>query len=334
MLKSFKCLFFVVSMMLSACSIYPLPEDVTSYTSFDISSIVRCQARKALREYIIEAIYTEPGSNIYVSKDGRYKGKTGPELAQILQDHPDDFVTLNWSSFNRNLASLFNGYKDTSISYDFTIDTQETNTNGIDLTLLRTFGRVSDKIGLTAKNDRSRQVNRHFRVFDSFDSLVRLLPSSMCERLPPTNFIYPSTGLIRIQELVLSFFFQNQLGNLGGDGNDYKTAQMTDTITFTTKSTGNIDPSIELNSVAGRFIPSSMSVNVDNSRQDMHTIIILIRLPSDKLGLPQFDEFGRLTLSKKDTERALASNALDQQKQYNVQNALIQLGNSSSRIFP
>ncbi|QHO77827.1 hypothetical protein ACH79_39730 [Bradyrhizobium sp. CCBAU 051011] len=142
----------------------------------------------------------------------------------------------------------------------------------------------------------------------------------MCDIVPKQiNAIYPAAGLLKIRSLVHSFLVQNQLGNLAGENNDYTTAQMTDTITFTTKFTGNFDPSTQLNPVAGKFVPSNLAVNLDNSRQDMHTIIILIRLPPNKSGLPRFDEIGRISLAPKEASKAAASAALDRQRDFNTQ---------------
>jgi hypothetical protein len=146
------------------------------------------------------------------------------------------------------------------------------------------------------------------------------------------NPVYPSAGLIRIDSLVNAFFEANQWENLAGADKDYTTAQMTDTITFTTKSTGNVDPSTTSDPILGRFVPSSVSLNVDNFRQDLHTIIILISLPPDKKGLPQFDQFGRILPPGRISERAAASAALDRQRDYNTQDALIRLGTGVGRI--
>src|SRR5262249_35669890 len=104
------------------------------------------------------------------------------------------------------------------------------------------------------------------------------------------------------------------------------------TLTFTTKSTGNFDPSTTANISAGKFVPSSAGLNVDNFRQDLHTIIILVSLPPTKSGLPQFDEFGRILPPGKAGARAAAAAGLDRQRDINTQNALTRLGTGVGRI--
>ncbi|WP_271554895.1 hypothetical protein [Bradyrhizobium sp. CCBAU 45394] len=320
-------LFSLLSLATGGCSIYPLPEDTTGFASEDIATIIRCQTRDAIREEIV--------ANIAAAKSPFvYQRMTKDQLIETLRASPEYFRSLNWNDFAKELRDPFLFYKDTSISYDFTIDSTEVNGNGIDLTLLKSFSSGTDKIGVTAKNDRTREVKRHFRVYDSFDSLARLSTEGMCDIVPKQiNAIYPAAGLLKIRSLVHSFLVQNQLGNLAGENSDYTTAQMTDTITFTTKFTGNVDPSTQLNPVAGKFVPSNLAANFDNSRQDMHTIIILIRLPPNKSGLPRFDEIGRITLAPKEASKAAASEALDRQREFNTQDALVRLGTGIGR-FP
>jgi hypothetical protein len=258
---------------------------------------------------------------------------TRDELLGWLQADPENFRRLDWKNFSPELRNPFEFYKDTSVSYDFTIDTTEVNTAGVNVTLLNTFKSGTDSIGLLAKNDRTREVSRHFRIFDTFDSLARLMREDACSRVPQqANYLFPATGLLRINSLIDSFLLANQWENLAGDKTDYTTAQMTDTLTFTTKSTGNFDPSTTANPVVGRFVPSSATLNVDNSRQDLHTIIILVSLPPDKKGLPQFDVYGRILPPGKTGARAAAAAALDQQKEYNTQNALTRLGTGVGRM--
>jgi hypothetical protein len=258
---------------------------------------------------------------------------TGTEMVAWLRDKPERFRSIRWERFDQSLRKQFLYYKDTSVSFDFSIDTTEANSAGVNLTLLNKLFVGTDNIGIVAKNDRTREVKRHFRVYDSFDSLARLMQEEICHGMPENiNGLYPSAGLIRIYSLVKGFLEANQWNNLAGDDANYTTAQMADTITFTTKFTGNVDPSTTLDPVRGKFVPTSVSANFDNTRQDLHTILILIRLPPSKKGLPRFDEYGRITLSTQENQRATADTALDKQKDYNTQDALTRLGTGIGQL--
>jgi hypothetical protein len=313
---------------IAGCSIYPLSEDVMPFDSTRIAALIRCQTRDAIREAIIRNIEAARSPFVY----GR---RTRDEFLDWLRQNPDNFRSLKWENFAPELRAPFNFYKDTSVSYDFTIDTTEMNTAGLNVTLLKKLTGGTDSIGLVAKNDRSREVKRHFRSFDTFDSLVRLMHPNACLAVPQqANFLFPTAGLLKINSLIDSFLLTNTWENLAGDAKDYTTAQMTDTLTFTTKSTGNFDPSTTHDPIVGRFVPSSASLNLDNSRQDLHTIIILVSLPPDKKGLPQFDEFGRILPPGQPATRAAASVALDRQREYNTQDALTRLGTGIGRFGP
>jgi hypothetical protein len=316
----------VAALFVGGCAVYPLPEDVMPYKSEQIAALIRCQTRDALRNVALRAIEAARSPVVY-------GGRTREEFLAWLQEDPDRFRELRWEKFVPELRDPFVFYKDTAVSYDFTIDTMEMNSAGVSLTLLKQLTGGSNSLGLTAKNDRTREVSRHFRSYDSFDSLVRLMRPDACYNMPRyPNMLYPSNGLLRIDSLVNSFFVANQWENLVDlKGEDLGTAQMTDTLTFTTKSTGNVDPSSAADSVLNTVVPSSVSVNFDNNRQDEHTIIILISLPAKKKDLPQFDGFGRI-LAPGAARRAAASVELDRQKEFNTQNALIRLGTGVGRL--
>src|SRR5438067_10950359 len=108
------CVF--VGLWTSACSIYPLPEDVMPFDSNQIASIIRCQTRDALRQVVLRAIANAKSSIVY-------QRKTRDDLLVWLQRNPDDFRSLKWEKFSPELREPFLFYKDTSVSYDFAVDT-------------------------------------------------------------------------------------------------------------------------------------------------------------------------------------------------------------------
>ncbi|MDX7953855.1 hypothetical protein P7D22_22120 [Lichenihabitans sp. Uapishka_5] len=318
-----------VAASLSGCSIYPLPEDTVGLDSNQIATLIRCHTRDAIRNEIT--------TNTSLLGDGiAYDGLSGTEEARRLRENPVLFHSLDYGRFSQPLRGLFTYYKDATVADDFTIDTTEVNTSGVGLTIFEKFLSGTNSIGLATKNDRTREVSRHFRIFDSFDSLARQLPEQTCASVPgAANYAFPSAGLTRIRSLVHHFTVANQLGNLGGSSNtDYTTAEMTDTITFTTKNTGNLDPVFALSPVTHAYVPTSVSATVDNSREDKHTIIVLLRLPSDRNKLPRFDEAGYLTVAPSERQKAVAAGALDRQRDYNQQNDISKLTSSLTRMSP
>lgn len=254
-----------------------------------------------------------------------------------LQHEPENFRRLKWTRFTKVLRDLFIFYKDTTVSMDLTIDGTEVNTAGANLTLLNKLATGSNTVGLVAQNDRTRELKRNFKTFDTFESLAIGMKGSICQIAPTQpNYVYPSTGLLRVDNLVDQFLKANQWGNLSAADKAYTTAQMADTMTFTTKWTGNLDPSTAADPTIGRWIPTSASLKFDNTRQDLHTIIMLISLSPDKKGLPSFDDYGRILSPGAAGVREAAAASLDRQRDRNAQVALTRLGTGIGRFnnFP
>src|SRR5689334_24591187 len=174
------------------------------FDSNQITSIVRCQTRDAIRRIVLELIEPSGQTVVYVSARG--ERLTGEEMVAWLRENPERFRSLQWERFSPNLRANLLYYKDTSVSYDFSIDGTEANSAGVNVTLLNKLFAGTDNIGVVARNDRTREVKRHFRVFDTFDSLSRLMREEVCANVPQNiNELYPSTGLIRIYSLVKGF---------------------------------------------------------------------------------------------------------------------------------
>lgn len=308
---------------LSGCSIYPLPEDVTGFQSKHVVRLTRCQARDAVRGELQRTL--SAWENVIV-----YKRMTGGEMARWLNDNPDKYYGLRLADFSPQAARLYKFYGDTRLSYDFTIDSSEMNTAGFDLALLRTFTRGSDLFGIKVQNERTRQVKRQFRNYDSFDNLARGLPPDYCEGMPTgPNWVHPSTGVSRIATLIREFVDQNQRENLGSK-DDPLNAEMNDTIVFTTKAIGNFDPTFTRDAIPGTFVPSEIKINADNYRLDVHTIIVLIQLPSQRDKVLLFDANGNISAVGKNTIDAKFNEIRDN----NYKDDFSKITSSVSRLTP
>lgn len=323
-----------IFLSVSGCSIYPLPDDVMAYSSRDIALQVRCETRYAIQNEIEEnlrLVGDQPG----------YDGMSGTEAAAFFKSNPVNYKNLDWAKFSPDL-SAFIYYKDTNVSYDFTLAGTEQNDSGLSASLLGQFAEHTDTIGIDIGRTSTRDVKRHFRIFDSFDSLAIRLEEDLCHnfndvdvtsKLPDKsykktpNFVFPSTGALRIHNLIHDFLLQNETNNLGGEKTDWKTANMTDTITFTTKANGNVHPSAKFDTDGLEFSLASVGITSDNSRQDVHTIIVDISLPADISGQPVYDQGGRLLNPASQQARiALANQNLDRAEDKNFKDDFRNLG--------
>ncbi|TPM02118.1 hypothetical protein [Mesorhizobium sp. B2-3-10] len=296
------------TILLASCSIYPLPDDIMAYSSRDIATQVRCETRYALQQQILDML-TSDGDNVY------YDGKVGSAASAALDSDRTQFHNLSWKKFkwegHDDFSETLEDLGSTMVSYDFTLDGTENNALGFSGTVLGDFSPRKHNLGFGLGNDRTREVSRHYRVYDTFNSLVMGMTEKFCHnfnmfdkssKLPDKSFttknhyLYPSTGMLRIETLVHDFIIQDIEGNLGSDpkAGGWKQPNMTDTITMTTKVSGNLNPTSTYTPLNPGWDVISLGLKADNYRTDKHTIIVDLSLPPDKTGQPVYDNFGRL----------------------------------------
>lgn len=291
-----------ISLLLAACSIQPEIEDFTGVTGNDVVVFTRCNAREGSRAHFTEVMRAYKQNRIY-------NRMTGEELADWLESNPKEFANLKYSNFRDDARKLLEFYKDTGITYDFTMESNEINTLGFDMSVRRSFSNGLNRIGIGLQNDRTRDAKRTQRHFDTLDSL-RLLPQSYCNTAPRfANFVFPSLGVTKVGELVRDFTVANQNLNLIGGKETLNIPEMTSTITFTTKTAANIGPGWELDPVRGAYIATGIGAKSDNSRQDKHQIIVIVQ-GSDPKKKQFFDEYGRI-ISREQALKQSGSDAVD-----------------------
>lgn len=282
-----------LALPLAACSIQPQIEDFTGITGRDVVVFTRCQARAGLRAHFVEVMRAYGPTPVY-------ENRTGEQIAKQIEENPTEFSDLKYAKLRSAPRRLVDFYKDSAITYDFTIESNEVNTAGFDLTVRRTFSNGLNRFGIALQNDRTRDAKFTQRHFDTFDSLFHL-PESYCGSIPKhANLLFPSTGLTRVSEVIGDFTRANQNHNLIGDKETPNIPERTATITFTTRTAANFGPGWEIDPVRGAYIATSVGAKSDNSRQDKHQIIVIVQ-GADPKNKKNFDQFGRLV----STEQAL-----------------------------
>lgn len=275
-----------MSLPLAACAIQPQIEDFTGITSQDVVIFTRCQARAGLRAHLAEVMRA-------YGQAPAYENRTGEQMARWIEENPYEFKNIKYEKFRDGPRRLVAFYKDSAITYDFTIEANEVNTAGFDLTVRRNFSNGLNRFGISLQNDRTRDAKFTQRHFDTFDSLLRT-PQSYCDGIPKhANYLFPATGLTRVSEVVGDFTRANQNLNLIGDKESPDIPERTATITFTTKTAANFGPGWELDPVRGAYIATSVGAKSDNSRQDKHQIIVIVQ-GADPKNKKHFDQFGRI----------------------------------------
>lgn len=263
-----KCALAASATMLAGCSIHPIPDDVSRYATEDIVRHVRCEAKDAVRDEIRKALIEH---NL---------GDTGIEADKVLA--PGNFELIRRR--DPKLAAKFLGYGASTITYDFEFTITETNNKSGTLAFAVPFvNSAGFTLGLDGGLDKTRNAIRKFRTMETFKELDELpceeaanrrRPSARQHadvRLPDPNPVYPLTGSIGVRRIMRTFIKVSELG--GGEGD------FTDTITFTTVLHGNVNPKLVLAPVTDRFRMVSAEGHFDNSRTDMHKVIITMAFP-------------------------------------------------------
>ncbi|GJD92455.1 hypothetical protein BHAOGJBA_6009 [Methylobacterium hispanicum] len=307
------------------CSVYPTTDQSTGFDTSRIIQKIRCQMGRAVRATAIEHI-RQFGDRMV------YPGKTGKQLAaEIEGGRPYD-------SYDRRLVipeirRNFTYYDTAKVGYDFSLDNKEQNKQSVGGVVTRRFLRRVDALGLFGENDLTRQVQRNFRILDEFRQLGS---DAFAEECAPVladlsiNIEFPIAGRLPFENLVDSFVVANERQHLQGDEKTPAIPKMADTIMFTTKISLNVDPAAAYNPVGRGVLPSTLGFSFNNIRTDYHKVIVAIEVPQRKVLVDQAGIVRRLPLSDRDQ----VSRTLDEQRERNVQNAIVKIGDALSSGLP
>ncbi|MCJ2142219.1 hypothetical protein [Methylobacterium sp. E-066] len=265
--------------LIAGCAVYPLPQDSAGVKTKDIVANIRCQARRAVRRAAINTL--ESFKTDYVT--ARYRGF---ELARLLDS--DD---TNWDRFskinlftNKKARDLFSYYATSLVTYEFTLRMTEENKQGAGVDLARQFLRRVDRIGIGATEGRLRDNSRIFSLHDTFYNLATGINNDYCKENPGVDFVFPTRGHLPVEDLIDTYTYINEWATLDKANNPNfmgtpkgpATRQMADTITFTTKLTVINNPTIAYNPVGYGFFASGVNFTNENSRQDLHKVIVTL----------------------------------------------------------
>jgi len=205
-----------LAILAGACSIQPLPQDVTGVSTVQIVSRVRCEIRDAIRGVVVRALRR---------RAEEFQFPSYLELATKLENEP-----LLWAKFRSPLKAsvlglepdalkVFERYNHAAIAYDFQFDITEKNENSAGLGFLRTSIIPKRTISFDAGGSAilQRRNERHFRIADSFENLVTLVDEQYCtgiagapEDRKRANIMYPITGSLGLRDLIGTFLTLNQ----------------------------------------------------------------------------------------------------------------------------
>lgn len=239
---------------LGGCSLHPIPDDVSPFSTEQIVRYGRCEMRAEILDYMVEnriipETYTADGirSQIKVATAKLKANKASWEEKQLLR-----------------LAKV-------AAVYSFDFDIKEHNRTGASAGFRLPWAtRVLDVEGAAAL-DLTRQGSR---VFGAEVRWEELITSNLCDGRPwqrSGNFVYPLTGSTGVGRTVRTFI---DIDLQGGAKDSF-----VDTLTFTTEATGGADATIKLDPVPNQFRLVSATAGVAASRLDIHKLTLSLVFP-------------------------------------------------------
>jgi hypothetical protein len=256
-------------MGLAGCSLYPMPDDVTSFRTEDIVRYARCEIRYEVIGHLIKLGYVAPSAT---DKDiGAFLAYMASlEKKLKIKRTLDPRESEIWALMH--VASVY--------SFDFDI-TEQNNVHGsAAFKLPFTLPKVLDGGG-SASLDLTRVGSRVFATGDHWGELVANFRLCANVQPRPGNFVYPLDGSIGVGRAVRTFIdIADQGGDLGDDGAQGAVKDsFVDTLTFTTEVNGSANASITLAAVPHSFRFVSASAGLSGSRKDVHKMTVSLTFP-------------------------------------------------------
>lgn len=284
--------------LVGGCSVYPLPQDVTGYTTEDIVRNIRCEAQAGIHETVIDWLK----SPMYGDKQV-WRGLNGFQLAEALEGDVRIWNEIRIEDLHKSIRKDFAFYRNSQIAYEFTLTLEEQNMHNVGAGFAQGFLGQSRRVGalsLSATATRTRSNSRIFNVVDTFEELALKVDYRYCLKPRVVDIVYPMKGKLPIKDLMASYVRINNFANLGGPGDDLEkifgttaspaVPQMGDTLTFTTKLQSSVNPSLAVAPPAGLgFLLTSAGLKADDYRSDIHKVIIVASTSPDIAKLDRLD---------------------------------------------
>ncbi len=301
---------------LTACSIHPIPDNVSRYSTEQIVRNVRCEAKKAVRhhvkEHLLEAadeLDHRPDLQQQLQELHGNEEKVLMPRVKALLDEVDAIIQRKYSERNQRTekirdrklwpsrSSLFDSYAASAISYQFKFEIDEINDQSGSLSFKIPYnGTDIFSLSLGGSADKKRTGLREFTMTETLYDLqfFDCKEDAKIDR----NYLYPITGSVGMYEIMSTFIRVSELG--GGDKN------FKDTLTFTTEVKGSVEPKLVLAPVVDKFKLVGADAKFDASRKDTHTLTVTIAFPLNRLALQRATsaaEFERIAENAKERSR-------------------------------
>jgi hypothetical protein len=286
MRATFRWLGCVFATGLAGCSLYPIPDDVTSIGTEDIIRHARCEIRSAVIDYVIQEQLIAPSITedeiIAFVKATEAKVKKWQQFN--IANPPQRRIDINkrLSPTERDMSTL------SGVAIVYTFDFNITENNRADGSAAFKLPFTSPKVldaGASASLNLTRQGQRTFSAQDRWGDMITK-PERCKEGYPQhKNLVYPLEGSIGVGRVVRTFM---DITKQGGAKDSF-----VDTLIFTTQIGAGAGAGIKLESVPHSFRLVSATANLSASRQDIHKMVASLVFPRNRpeaiTGVQRFD---------------------------------------------
>jgi hypothetical protein len=259
------------TVLLSACTIKPIPDDVVPDTTPLIVMKIRCEARSAIFEGAKARLLASKSD-----KDKLFGARlvSGDSLRTLIPE-----FQRNPSIVEQDTAKRLLLLKDTVMALQFRFDGTVVDDNVINASFGEAFTRRLVFLTLQGGNNRTRENKRVLATTDTFTTIFTNLDDDECEeiRAVSSNWVYPIIGQIGLKETISTFIAIA----IEADYGKVEDNSFIDTITFTTKFYGNIEPKITLEAIED-FGLTQASTNPQLSREDVHEVTVALLITPAK----------------------------------------------------
>jgi hypothetical protein len=278
MMKLFRAGMSILALSLGACSIHPLPDEVTHLPTNQIVRHVRCEARAAIKDNLLQYLELSTPSD--------------RKIAAGIEDGTIPFETVSDAMFDGYTKAIVQKFESAAIAYDFIFDITDINDIDPSLNFVDIFSK-SGKLatGLGGGFDRTRESTRNFSTHDTFIKLIALegIPDkkAYCPDVKEEpNYAYPIAGTVGLAESLHQFITMSLFDNLGKDSGP---ATMVDKLIFTTKLSLNATPMVTLTPVGSGVHFLNGMLGLTASRNDVHTLNVAFALPPTQTNISTTD---------------------------------------------
>lgn len=266
----------LAAILTSACSIHPLPENVTGLNTQLIVRQIRCESRQAIIDVGFHWL------NERIPQD--------PQIAEVLErfNGQKNLKDFHYNLFRGETRKVLQLFFDTGIAYNYKLTMTEANGLAGGLGLVQPLVRGTETLGIAGAASLQRQNLRTFTITDSFSKLIRDLRPDDCEgSIAAANFVYPIAGRVGMKEVVQDFVNLTLFDNLGGGEAGAGPPTLVDSLDFQTTFSVNGGPSFVFTPVGRGLNLATASLGPSASRTDMHNLTVGLAIPKTQTRLAE-----------------------------------------------